>query len=215
VKTHKKRLRVALTAIIAAVAVVALTIGYTVWFAYHSAHLADASLKSANAVSKDVPKLPQITTFDQCKAAPKSKLLETYPEQCVTAAGKTFTGTAQPTYLVIKEWGVRLLLPSNLQSMDYQIKGGYAYLGSPQVAALASTCTTEGAPLGMLERTRGLPDGITGSYMKLGGYYYIYFGSQSSCTDGATHGHDLAGTLQVNAENQLRKQLSVTLVGIN
>lgn len=33
-----------------------------------------------------------VTTFEQCKTAPGSKILETYPEQCVTSDGRSFTG---------------------------------------------------------------------------------------------------------------------------
>lgn len=33
-----------------------------------------------------------VTSFEECKKAPGSKLLETYPEQCVTSDGQTFTG---------------------------------------------------------------------------------------------------------------------------
>lgn len=36
------------------------------------------------------PTSPSITTFDQCKQASGSHLLETYPEQCLTAQGKAF-----------------------------------------------------------------------------------------------------------------------------
>ncbi len=34
----------------------------------------------------------KVTTFEQCKAAAGSKLLETFPEQCVTSDGQTFVG---------------------------------------------------------------------------------------------------------------------------
>lgn len=41
-----------------------------------------------------------ITNFEQCKVATGSKILETYPEQCVTTDGRTFVGptTSGETY---------------------------------------------------------------------------------------------------------------------
>jgi len=42
--------------------------------------------------SKDTDQASEITTFEQCRMAEGSKLLETFPEQCVTADGRTFIG---------------------------------------------------------------------------------------------------------------------------
>lgn len=36
-----------------------------------------------------------ITTYEQCVAEPGSVLLETYPDQCVTVNGRTFTNPTQ------------------------------------------------------------------------------------------------------------------------
>lgn len=52
----------------------------------------------------------KVSTYDECLKAKGSKLLETYPQICVTLGGQHFT---QPTatkqkYLVIKEWGVKI-----------------------------------------------------------------------------------------------------------
>lgn len=42
--------------------------------------------------SKDTSNTKIISSFEECKSAPGSFLLETYPEQCKTTDGQTFTG---------------------------------------------------------------------------------------------------------------------------
>jgi len=210
--THKKRLHVAVGVIVTVAVAVVLAAGYAVWFAYHSAHLANASLKSANSVSKDIPKLPQITTFDGCKNAPKSKLLETYPEQCVTATGKQFTGTAQPKYLVIKEWGVKIPYAGD-DTFTYQLKaasnGSGIQVSSEQLAAKYG-CANYGA--GSITRLRGNeaadPNGDTAAQLqttrpdivtKLGNYYYLFVHDQAECSDIASSGYQSVANNTVKA----------------
>lgn len=41
------------------------------------------------------PEPPEVTSFAACKQAPGSKLLEIYPEICMTADGKSFTNPDQ------------------------------------------------------------------------------------------------------------------------
>jgi len=72
-------------------AIVLAAVGFTIWFAYNSSQMADKTLQSANKVSKDIPKLPSVDSFEACKKSPGSKMLLTYPEQCVTTTGKKFT----------------------------------------------------------------------------------------------------------------------------
>ena len=117
-KTYKKRARITTAATVLAV-VVAAVVGFTVWFAYHSSQVADSTLKSANKVSSDIPKVPAITDFASCEKAGGSKTLQTYPEQCVTTSGKKYTDT--PKYLVIKEWGVKIPLSTNDSSVYYEV----------------------------------------------------------------------------------------------
>lgn len=196
-----RRLNITVTALVVVGMLVVAAASYAVWFAYHSAHLADSSLKSANAVSKDIPKLPQITTFDGCKKAPQSKLLETYPEQCVTVTGKQFTGTAQPKYLVIKEWGVKIPYTGD-DTFTYQLKavsnGSGIQVSSEQLATKYG-CVNYGA--GSVTRLRGNevadPNGDTAAQLqsaqpdivtKLGNYYYLFVHDQSECSDTAAAG---------------------------
>lgn len=89
------------------IAVVLAILGFTGYFVYHTRQVADKTLADTGNSSQ----ANQITSYAACKAAKASKQLLTYPEQCITKDGKTFTDTAQSQkYLVIKEWGIKLEL---------------------------------------------------------------------------------------------------------
>jgi hypothetical protein len=119
------------------------------------------------------------------------------------------TTTPSPTpchntnYLTIKEWNVKFQLPCNLTSMDYEIHGDMAYLGSPQLEALESTCTVQNQALGVLVRATNTsafdsPQGLK----KIGSYYYDYNNPQDGC------GYSIAAAnVQATAMNELRLNL--------
>lgn len=70
-------------------------IGFTGWFVYHSNKTTDNTLKSTDKVGQSsAAKVVPITSFDQCKKATGSTIEQTYPEQCVSKSGKTFTDTS-------------------------------------------------------------------------------------------------------------------------
>lgn len=190
-KIRKRQTRLALVKIVAALVV--LGIGYTVWFAYHSAQVADKTLQSANKVSSDVPKVAAITTFDTCKKSPGSKLLQTSPEQCVAKSGKTFTDPTPVKYLVVKEWGVKVPLSAEISDAVYLIKPdvpGGAYLS---LTSLARTrCTAANVSMGAYIRfTKNETWGIENRKMleiypsaaKVGNYYYAYERAQDGCSE--------------------------------
>ncbi len=189
-KTHKKRARITTMATVLAV-VVAAAVSFTVWFAYHSAQLADASLKSANKVSGDMPKLPQITDFDSCKKAGGSKLLQTYPAQCVTQSGKTFTEALK--YLTIKEWGVEIPLTSTVSDATYAVKAGAPDSVYLSLNSLSSTaCRANDVSMGAIRRfTYADADPLSGKTLrsenptavKIGNYYFYYEQPQDGCGD--------------------------------
>ncbi|HEX8182373.1 MAG TPA: hypothetical protein VF575_02110 [Candidatus Saccharimonadales bacterium] len=56
----------------------------------------------------------RVTSFDGCKQDRTNTLVQSTPQQCVTADGTVFTDnsitTLERQYLVIKEWGVRIPL---------------------------------------------------------------------------------------------------------
>jgi len=108
------------------VVIIIAIVGFTGWFAWHSKKSADSSLNAANkSAQTTVPKttVKAVTSFADCKAAKGSKTLTTYPEQCVTKDGKTFTDKTQSTqkYLIIKEWGVRIPLSAADSGAYYKI----------------------------------------------------------------------------------------------
>jgi hypothetical protein len=66
----------------------------------------------------------QALYFARCKQAVGSRILITYPAQCVTKDGKTFTDVADaaPSYLLIKEWGIAIKL-TDADKMTYKFTG--------------------------------------------------------------------------------------------
>lgn len=69
--------------------VIVIAIGFVGWFVWHSK-------QSATAENGRTPTaIIDVKTFDECKEAAGSRVLDTYPIQCVTKAGKTFTGPVQ------------------------------------------------------------------------------------------------------------------------
>jgi len=194
-KRQKKRLHNRVTVIAAVVVVAATALGYATWFAYHSSQVAEASLKSANKVSSDIPKLPQITTFDACKTAHGSKLLQTYPEQCVTVTGKKFVDN--PKYLVIKEWGVKLPLSANITDAYYYIRPGFPSGAYFSPSSLKTTdCRANDISLAGISRVKASDiDETTGKTVvsehpdavKVGNHYYVPDYPQAGCDASPAH----------------------------
>jgi Tfp pilus assembly protein PilV len=96
-------------------------LGFTGWFVWHARQTADKTLSSADKSAGGTIKATKINSFEACKKASGSKMLETYPEQCVAKDGKTFTDPGQSLkYISIKEWGVKLALP-DADKVTYKI----------------------------------------------------------------------------------------------
>jgi len=86
-------------------------IAFTGWFVWHSKQVTDKTLSDTAKSSPGVIQAKKVTNFAECKKAPGSKILTSFPEQCVTKDGKTFTDDSQTmAYLTIKEWHVKLPL---------------------------------------------------------------------------------------------------------
>ncbi|HSX31095.1 MAG TPA: hypothetical protein VLE99_04210 [Candidatus Saccharimonadales bacterium] len=136
---QQKQIKIAITWV--AVLLVVATVGFTVWFAYHSNQVASRTLQSANQASSDIPKLPAVNSFDACKKSPGSMILQTYPEQCVTKTGQKFTASPTAAYLTIKEWGVRMPLGrSDLADAEYTLSsdGKRAHITTKTLAHLSA-----------------------------------------------------------------------------
>lgn len=70
--------------------VILAIIGGTGYFVWHSQQATDKALIDANTASNGNVGKPDVKSFEDCKKLATSKVLETYPEQCVTKDGKTF-----------------------------------------------------------------------------------------------------------------------------
>lgn len=77
-------------------------VGFTGWYVWSSKKNADNAYNSATQISANVPKYTSIKTFDECKKSASSKVLKSYPEVCVTAAGQKFNNPDQKP--VPKNW---------------------------------------------------------------------------------------------------------------
>jgi len=127
-------------------------VGFVGWFVYHSQKSVDKTY--SNAANDSAQKVTAIKTFADCKKAAGSKILTTYPEQCVSKFGKTFTDTTQTTnqqtsqkYLIITEWGVRFPFNSS-DTLTYHFTGndkGTIEVVSAQLAAKYPGCEKFGA----------------------------------------------------------------------
>jgi len=164
--------------------IIVLLLGFIGYYVYHTNQTASDTLNSSHST----PKFGSaIKTFADCKKAVGSKLLETYPEQCVTKDGKSFTDPNQLTkkYLTIKEWGVKLPLTSTILDATYTLTSNEKDTGSADLST-ANTCSA-----GALFRFKdGAIDSLSGeSYAQefsgsvaVEGYNYIVISSQAQCS---------------------------------
>lgn len=149
-------------------------------YVYNTQKSANASYKSASAVAQ--APVPKIT-----KKAP---------------AGTT-ASTAQPTYLTIKEWGVRMQLPVAIKDADYSIRqengqaNYFAGLSTASLTKLSAQCAANSTTLGALVRQTSaehdanvVASSKSGSTiynpvynLKVGTYYYAFIHAQAACYD--------------------------------
>ncbi len=77
--------------------VIAAMIVFTGYFVWNSQSEADDVYEDTTKV-QEAPNLPETEStqqdYDNCTKAPGSRILETYPEQCVTQDGKTYVTSA-------------------------------------------------------------------------------------------------------------------------
>ncbi len=148
-------------------------IGCVGWYVWHAKNNADANLNSAASSNTVIPPTQQTKPKD----------------------------TAQ--YLEIKEWGVKFKIPSNLTSIEYKIneQNNLAFLGSPQLASIAPTCTLDNIALGTLERDSGSSSADDAKH--IGQYYYNYVDTKTGCA-GANKG---AQKMIDAVETQLKEEL--------
>lgn len=117
------------------------------------------------------------------------------------SATKSSTGTqnstaTQQSYLIIKEWGVRLTLDSTTASTYYYISPNLpnvAYFSLKTISDIAPTCAADKGGLGAIARlteaeqqsiVSGKTPGIAGT-MHIGSYWYSIAHPQGACMDNA------------------------------
>jgi len=198
------------------VLVVVGLIGFTGWYVWQSKNSVDATLSNVNqgAVAKVTPK---IKSFEDCKASAGSKLLQTSPEQCVTASGQKFTAVSTQQYLTVKEWGIRFKLTSEIADAYYNRKDNNPNNVYLSVNTFKGTdCSAESVSEGAIFRfTASDKNEMSGNlYTKdlpnaahVGSYYYGYIHQQSGCSDDSSI--QLKASNISDAFNQAAKTIEV------
>lgn len=113
-----------------------------------------------------------------------------------TASSAKVATTSKSTYLEIKEWGVRIKLNKNTESLYYYIdpqKPDFAYLSLKIISNIAPNCAADKFSLAAIGRlsqaqqddaTKNPSDTNQAGTIKIGSFYYSYGHSQADCTDG-------------------------------
>jgi hypothetical protein len=146
-------------------------VGFTGWFIIHSRQEANVSYTAAQKSASD-------TIITKSKSKPATKV----------ASGQK--------YLSVKEFGVRLQLTENTQSLYYFINPenpDYAYLSLKTVSDIAPNCAADKFSMGVISRQTPAQrqeaidnpsDTNSVGTIRIGDYYYGYEGSHADCTDG-------------------------------
>jgi Tfp pilus assembly protein FimT len=186
--------------------VVLAILGFTGFFVYQSRKDTDKTLDSTNEVAHSTTpsKTTAVNDFAQCEQAAGSKLLETYPEQCVTSSGKMFTDTATQgqKYLDIKQWGVKVAYtgsdtlsytyntttPNIVQIVSANLAGQYGCtdFGAGQIVRYAASQGTnvDGSGQSASAAAKTSPT----EWGHVGNYYYHFAHDEAACGNSASSG---------------------------
>lgn len=181
-------------------------LGFTGWFVWQSQKETNKAYDDASHSQNAVPKAPDsnaVSEFEKCRKAEGSRLLGTYPEQCVTKDGKTYTAAdvtpaataTKNGYLTIKEWGVKIPLTyadKLTYSYDEADKPAGGFLDVSTDSTVSLTMKTE---VGGTESCRQLDlkwgrskqkSSQTDSVGHIGEYYYYVWGDGAPRECGVT-----------------------------
>jgi Tfp pilus assembly protein PilV len=160
------------------------TLGFTGYFVYHTQQSTNKTIADTNKVGQSaVNRSEQGLNFAKCKQAAGSKILLTYPEQCVTKDGKTFTDTAaaEPSYLLIKEWGIGIKL-TDADKMTYKLTDAQS-VSLRLIPSVTSIGDCQDLGVGYVR------DPVPGDYaydlngkQAVGGHIYVLTGSPAACS---------------------------------
>ncbi len=166
------------------VIVAVFIVAFTGWFVWHSVN--NTKKTNDQTVSDSSP--PQssgnrITTYDECTKASGSKIQETYPQICVTKDGKHFTqdtseGSKTSSYLIVKEWGVKIPLSTNTMDAYYEKDdNGMMYISTKKLHSLVQQvggCHAGLDDVFLARSANGNDLNIKSNWhVKIGNYYYF------------------------------------------
>jgi hypothetical protein len=128
----------------------------------------------------------------------------------------TSTGAATtPSYLAIKEWGVRIPLSSSISDAYYYYNNGYAYLSVQ--SHNNDQCAANNVSEGVMTRfsqsdvdpqtNQTLLSEHTTDAVKVGNYYYFYTHPQAECSSDTTIQNQ--ANIDMQAFEQAVKQIQV------
>lgn len=190
------------------IAVVVGILGFTGYYVWHSQSETnkayDDAGKSENASLEYIKDSTQ-ADFEACKKAAGSRMLQTYPEQCVTKDGKVYTTAAvtpsttsqsdAQNYLIIKEWGVKVPL-TYVDKLAYvyddmtRPAGGYLDVATDSTVSLSLKsdvgATSECNQLDLKWSRSKQKSSSTDPISKVGEYYYYIWGDGAPRECGAT-----------------------------
>jgi hypothetical protein len=160
--------------------VILAIIGGTGYFIWHAKQSSEKSLANASNSQQGIVKASTVTDFASCKAASGSKLLETYPEQCVTKDGKKFTDISDET----ASW-TQYTAPDN--SFMMKIPDGWNFDQNSETRGV----------LQIMDNGLAIRSGVKGTYYVTPGYGKDYdYGFTISFLAPELSENDFAGTVK-------------------
>lgn len=180
---HKTQSGFAYFALVAIIVILA-AVGGVGYYVYHKNHESKKNDSSNSQTQSDDKTTAKVTTYEECTKATGSKIQETFPQVCITKAGQTFTQPNTQKYLVIKEWGVKIPLTSNISDAyyTYDSKIDAVYLSKTRYKG--TDCAADSITLGVLDRysVNAVKPQVSGvNAIKIGDYYYFYQHPQAAC----------------------------------
>lgn len=189
------------------IAVVVGVVGFTGFFVWQSQREVNKTYDDAPK-AQDPPAYEKNSTqqdFENCKKAEGSRMLETYPEQCITKDGKTYITSAltatqeenSKNYLVISQWGIKLDTTNENDSFLYALGSGLrdesVMIGTSDSEKLGSSCVVAQNGVGGVVRSTTILPAEMGSRPSplndekpINGYYYYYGHPQARCSDASS-----------------------------
>lgn len=141
-------------------------VAFTGYFVWQSQQAADTNIEKSIAASESTP---------TPKKTPSAESL------------------ASNDYLVIKEWGVKMKIPSGMVGATYgrgMVTGGDVFvISTSKGEEIGGSCTVKAVGLGWVERSKSMikveasPPIPINNEQPINGHYYYYHSPQAACSD--------------------------------